>query len=66
MHDVAHRLISFLGLPLLIEVAFHSSSMRYRVKGAIATRCPSFTVPTLNGWNSFDMIAQRGTISGQF
>jgi len=31
--------------------------MRYRVNGAIATRWPNFTSPTVNGWKSFVILA---------
>lgn len=43
-------------VPLLRAVAFQSSSMRYRVNGAIATRWPSCVVPNARGWKSCDIL----------
>jgi hypothetical protein len=39
-----------------IPDAFQSSSNRYRVKGAIATRCSSWVGPTARGWNRRDIV----------
>ena len=49
-------------VPLLRAVAFQSSSMRYRVNGAIATRWPSLVVPSARDWNSRDILAKRESV----
>lgn len=49
-------------VPLLRAVAFQSSSIRYRVNGAIATRWLSFVVPSARGWKSRDILVNRGDL----
>lgn len=39
-----------------IPEAFQSSSHRYRVKGAIATRCSNLVGPTERGWKRRDIV----------
>jgi len=46
----------YFSIPLTMGRGTHSSSQRYRVSGAIMTRCSTSKSPIFSGWNSRDIL----------